>query len=92
MNLCNTFKTKITSREEWAAYSVMWDYVISIFTVGLKTEGTNSGVSYDDLDISVSLMLPTREEWAAYSIMWVYAISMYLKMDQRQVQIYFLTI
>ena len=41
------------------ANAVNWDYVISIFTDGSKTEnGTGSGIYSDDLDISLSLRLP----------------------------------
>ena len=58
MNFGRNFETKIPSREEWAADSVLNDYATSIFTDGSKTEtDTGSGVFSDNLDISVSLSL-----------------------------------
>ena len=59
LNFGRSFETRIPSREEWAAESVLNDNATSIFTDGSKTEtGTGSGVFSDDLGISVSLMLP----------------------------------
>lgn len=55
-NFGKTFRARIPSREEWAAKSVFRDYVISIFTNGLKIEkGIGYGIFSDDLNISVSL-------------------------------------
>lgn len=54
MNLNNTFKNRIPSREKRGADSVM-----PIFMDGSKTEnGTVSGTFSDDLDFSEPLRLP----------------------------------
>ena len=58
INFFKTFKTRIPSREECAANSVMRDYAVSIFTDGSKTEtGTGCGVISDDLYIWMSIRL-----------------------------------
>ena len=59
LNFWRTLETRIPSRKECAAYSVLRDYVTTIFTDGLKTKTcTASGIFSDDLGTFVSLRLP----------------------------------